>query len=66
MTDMAVRRGLHRGVRALRDGRIERVQETGDSSTTENIIDGTSREGRDARLPRDAAECSDVNGPDIL
>ena len=64
MTDVALYRGLHRAVRALRDGRVEMRKVTGESSTTgktaghhsgteaakvdDNRIEATQKDGKDS------------------
>ena len=50
MTDIAVCRGLHRAIRALRDGRLEREQASDDINATVAAVENNNRDGRTATL----------------
>ena len=50
MTDIAVCRGLHRAIRALRNGRIEREQASDDINATVAAVENNNRDGRTATL----------------
>ena len=50
MTDIAICRGLHRAIRALRDGRVEREWASDEGNTTAATVEDDNRDGRTATL----------------